>query len=69
MLGQSSRSIFSGWTSLTNSAHSCRRRNSEWVVAMNRWQDLTTMVVNEGRFPFVFHSFSVAGCGVLITFL
>lgn len=26
---------------------SCRRRNSEWVVAMNRWQDLTTMVVNE----------------------
>ncbi|KAL8286575.1 hypothetical protein RQP46_004592 [Phenoliferia psychrophenolica] len=26
---------------------SCRRRKSEWVVAMNRWQDLTTMVVNE----------------------
>ncbi|KAM0754871.1 Phosphoribosylformimino-5-aminoimidazole carboxamide ribotide isomerase [Meredithblackwellia eburnea MCA 4105] len=26
---------------------SCRRRNSEWVVAMNRWQDLTTMIVNK----------------------
>ncbi|GAA5969796.1 hypothetical protein JCM21900_003211 [Sporobolomyces salmonicolor] len=26
---------------------SCRRRNDRWVVAMNRWQDLTDMEVNE----------------------
>lgn len=27
---------------------SCRRREDRWVVAMNRWQDLTDMDVNEG---------------------
>ncbi|KAI5475034.1 1-(5-phosphoribosyl)-5-[(5-phosphoribosylamino)methylideneamino]imidazole-4-carboxamide isomerase [Pseudohyphozyma bogoriensis] len=26
---------------------SCRRRENRWVVAMNRWQDLTDMEVNE----------------------
>ena len=27
---------------------SCRRRGGEWVVAMNRWQDLTDMVLSKG---------------------
>ena len=27
---------------------SCRRRESGWFVAMNRWQDITEMEVNEG---------------------
>lgn len=27
---------------------SCRRRGDEWVVAMNRWQDLTDMVLSPG---------------------
>lgn len=27
---------------------SCRRRGDEWVVAMNRWQDLTDMVLSQG---------------------
>ncbi|CAO1628719.1 unnamed protein product [Sympodiomycopsis kandeliae] len=26
---------------------SCRRKDSKWIVAMNRWQDLTDMEVNE----------------------
>lgn len=26
---------------------SCRRRGDEWVVAMNRWQDLTDMVLSQ----------------------
>ncbi|THV08559.1 Phosphoribosylformimino-5-aminoimidazole carboxamide ribotide isomerase [Dendrothele bispora CBS 962.96] len=26
---------------------SCRRRDDQWVVAMNKWQDLTDMVVSE----------------------
>ncbi|KAM0788099.1 hypothetical protein ACM66B_001268 [Microbotryomycetes sp. NB124-2] len=26
---------------------SCRRRGDKWIVAMNRWQDLTDMEVNE----------------------
>jgi phosphoribosylformimino-5-aminoimidazole carboxamide ribotide isomerase len=26
---------------------SCRRREGKWIVAMNRWQDLTDMEVNE----------------------
>lgn len=28
---------------------SCRRREDKWVVAMNRWQDLTDMEVNKGK--------------------
>ena len=28
---------------------SCRKRGDKWVVAMNRWQDLTDMEVNEGE--------------------
>ena len=27
---------------------SCRKRGDKWVVAMNRWQDLTDMEVNKG---------------------
>ncbi|KAJ9117244.1 Histidine biosynthesis bifunctional protein hisB [Naganishia adeliensis] len=27
---------------------SCRRRNDKWIVAMNKWQDLTDMEVNQG---------------------
>jgi len=30
---------------------SCRRRGDEWVVAMNRWQDLTDMVLSPGTYP------------------
>lgn len=28
---------------------SCRKRGDKWVVAMNRWQDLTDMEVNRGE--------------------
>lgn len=28
---------------------SCRRQGCSWVVAMNKWQDLTDMEVNRGR--------------------
>jgi phosphoribosylformimino-5-aminoimidazole carboxamide ribotide isomerase len=28
---------------------SCRKRGDKWVVAMNRWQDLTDMEVNKGE--------------------
>ena len=29
---------------------SCRKRGDRWIVAMNRWQDLTDMDVNAGLF-------------------
>jgi hypothetical protein len=32
----------------TNDASSCRRKDDKWVVAMNKWQDLTDMEVNKG---------------------
>jgi phosphoribosylformimino-5-aminoimidazole carboxamide ribotide isomerase len=34
---------------------SCRKRGDKWIVAMNKWQDLTDMEVNQGRsfLPFV----------------
>jgi phosphoribosylformimino-5-aminoimidazole carboxamide ribotide isomerase len=28
---------------------SCRKRGEEWIVAMNRWQDMTDMQVNKGK--------------------
>lgn len=28
---------------------SCRRRDDKWIVAMNRWQTLTDMEVNQGK--------------------
>ena len=28
---------------------SCRKRGDGWLVAMNKWQTLTNMEVNEGR--------------------
>ena len=28
---------------------SCRRRGDKWIVAMNRWQTLTNMEVNQGN--------------------
>lgn len=28
---------------------SCRKRGDKWIVAMNRWQDLTDMEVNRGE--------------------
>lgn len=28
---------------------SCRRQNERWVVAMNKWQKLTDMELNQGR--------------------
>jgi hypothetical protein len=32
---------------------SCRRRGEDsWFVAMNKWQTITDMEVNQGRFPF-----------------
>jgi len=31
---------------------SCRRQGSRWVVAMNKWQTLTDMEVNEGTLIF-----------------
>lgn len=30
---------------------SCRKRGDKWVVAMNRWQELTDMEVNKGQPP------------------
>lgn len=27
---------------------SCRKREGSWIVAMNRWQDMTDMKVNKG---------------------
>lgn len=32
---------------------SCRRRGDEWVVAMNRWQDLTDMVLSQASLDLV----------------
>ncbi|WFD38087.1 1-(5-phosphoribosyl)-5[(5-phosphoribosylamino)methylideneamino]imidazole-4-carboxamidisomerase [Malassezia japonica] len=32
---------------------SCRRRGDEWVVAMNRWQDLTDMVLSKASLDLV----------------
>ena len=32
---------------------SCRRRGSDWVVAMNRWQDLTDMVLSKDALDLV----------------
>jgi hypothetical protein len=36
---------------------SCRRRGDGWFVAMNKWQDITTMEVNKGKhgtlYPFL----------------
>ena len=29
---------------------SCRRQDSKWVVAMNKWQTLTDMEVNESKY-------------------
>ena len=29
---------------------SCRRQGEKWVVAMNKWQTVTNMEVNEGKF-------------------
>lgn len=28
---------------------SCRRRDNKWVVAMNKWQTMTDMEVNQGE--------------------
>lgn len=28
---------------------SCRKRENQWIVAMNKWQTLTDMVVNKGK--------------------
>ena len=28
---------------------SCRKRGDKWIVAMNRWQMLTDMEVNQGK--------------------
>jgi hypothetical protein len=28
---------------------SCRKRGDKWIVAMNKWQDLTDMEVNQGE--------------------
>ena len=28
---------------------SCRKRGDKWIVAMNRWQMLTYMEVNQGK--------------------
>lgn len=29
---------------------SCRRQDSKWIVAMNKWQTLTDMEVNESKY-------------------
>lgn len=34
---------------LVDSICSCRRRDDKWIVAMNKWQDLTDMDVNKGK--------------------
>lgn len=28
---------------------SCRRRDNKWIVAMNKWQTMTDMEVNQGK--------------------
>lgn len=33
----------------TRSCCSCRKKQDKWVVAMNRWQDLTDLDVNAGE--------------------
>lgn len=30
-------------------AFSCRRKNNKWVVAMDKWQKMTDMEVNQGK--------------------
>lgn len=32
----------------TSNCFSCRRKESKWYIAMNKWQDLTDMEVNQG---------------------
>lgn len=34
---------------LVEFVRSCRRRDDKWIVAMNKWQDLTDMEVNKGK--------------------
>lgn len=44
------------FTSRTEGSHdnfSCRRRGDKWFVAMNKWQDITTMEVNKGKGLFI----------------
>jgi phosphoribosylformimino-5-aminoimidazole carboxamide ribotide isomerase len=36
-------------TSESQDKRSCRRRGDGWFVAMNKWQDITTMEVNKGK--------------------
>jgi hypothetical protein len=30
--------------------NSCRRRDGKWLVAMNKWQDITDMEVTKGMY-------------------
>lgn len=48
MSGPSDLSSPNGMNLIRSSYFSCRKRDSRWIVAMNRWQDLTDMEVNEG---------------------
>lgn len=36
---------------------SCRRKEDTWFVAMNKWQTITDMEVNEGLFAVVLFAF------------
>jgi len=33
----------------TDATFSCRRRGDKWLVAMNKWQDITDMEVCKGK--------------------
>ena len=37
---------------------SCRKKNDKWVVAMDKWQKMTDMEVNKGRWRMLFGQFS-----------
>lgn len=37
---------------------SCRKKNDKWVVAMDKWQKMTDMEVNKGRWRMFVDEFS-----------
>jgi hypothetical protein len=37
----------------SSSSPSCRRRDSRWFVAMNKWQDITDLEITQGEGPII----------------
>lgn len=46
---RSGLAVFSSVRVISASPSSCRRRDGKWMVAMNKWQDITDMEVSRGE--------------------